>query len=128
MILSDPPPDHPQFSEEKYRELLWHLLLRGHDALFMWSPRDQALKESQLAHQVYAESHEYRDFLAHGTPVSFTVPKQPGPVVSALRRDDRLLVRRTDFTDTDAVVELEVDGRVLQVPRLEGSCQVMTLD
>ncbi len=128
VILSDPPPDHPQFGEEKYRELLWHLLLRGHDALFMWSPQDQALKESQLAHRVYAESHEYRDFLAHGTPVSFTVPKQPGPVVSALRWDDRVLVRRTDFTDTDAVVELEVDGRTLGVPRLEGSCRIMALD
>ena len=128
VILSDPPPDHPQFGEEKYRELLWHLLLRGHDALFMWSPHDQALKESQLAHQVYAESHEYRDFLAHGTPVSFTVPKQPGPVVSALRRDDRVLVRRTDFTAADAAVELQVDGRTLSVPRLEGSCQILALD
>ncbi|MCY3735196.1 MAG: hypothetical protein OXG13_02270 [Gemmatimonadaceae bacterium] len=128
VILSDPPPDHPQFGEEKYHELLWHLLLRGHDALFMWSPHDQALKESQLAHQVYAESHAYRDFLAHGTPVSFTVPKQPGPVVSALRWDDRLLVRRTDFTDTDAVVELEVDGRTLGVPRLEGGCRILMLD
>ena len=128
VILTDPPPPHQQFSEEKYQEILWHLLLRGHDGLFMWSPKNEALKESQLAHRVYAASHPYRDFLLHGEPVAFAVPTRPGPVVSALRLGKQLLVRRTDFDDTREPVELQVDGRTIRVPRADGECQLFELE
>ena len=121
-------PGVKQFSEENYQELLWHLLLRGHDTFFMWSPKTEALKESRLAHQVYAASHPYLEFLAHGESVSFAVPTRPGPVLSALKLDKRLLVRRTDFDENRDTIPLYVEGQTIQVPRLEGSCQVFELD
>ena len=116
-----------QFSETKYRELLWHLLLRGHDTFFMWSPQDQALKESQLVHQVYAASHPYRDFLSAGKPLEFAIPPNPGAVVSALKLGSRLLVRRTDFDADQRPVPLLVDGQTIPVPRRGGSCQIIEL-
>jgi len=126
------PPENPdpavqQFSREKYTELLWHLLLRGHDGFFVWSPRAEALEESQLVHRVYAASHPYRDFLAEGIPVTFAVPRRPGPVVSGLRLGNRLLVRRTDFDAQSSSVTLVVDGQTIDVPRAEGRCQVLDL-
>jgi len=94
----------------------------------MWSPKSEALKESQLVHQIYAASHPYRDFLLHGEPVTFTVPTHPGPVVSALRRGNQLLVRRTDFDATQDPVELQVGGRTIRVPRVDGQCQIFELE
>lgn len=112
-----------QFSEEKYQELLWHLLLRGHNGLFMWCPQEQAAVETRLLHQVYAESLQYREFLEHGEPITFDVPHQPGPVVSGLKLENRLLLRRTDFDDRKTAVPLRVDGVTVEVPRIEGRCQ-----
>ena len=116
-----------QFSETKYRELLWHLLLRGHDTFFMWSPQNEALKESQLVHEVYAASHRYREFLSAGQALEFAIPKEPGAVVSALKLGSRLLVRRTDFDANQMPVPLQVGGQTIQVPRREGSCQIIEL-
>ncbi len=126
------PPENPdpsvrQFSREMYMELLWHLLLRGHDSLFLWSPRDEALEESQLVHRVYAASHPYREFLVKGNPVTFDVPSRPSPVVSGLHLGDRLLVRRTDFDGRTSSVTLRVNGQTIDVPRAEGRCQVFEL-
>jgi len=125
-------PPHPdprvrQMSEWAYRELLWHMLLRGHDAFFLWCPTEEFEQELRPLHQVYAESLEYRDFLAQGEPVCFQVPKQPGPVVSALKLGDQLLVRRTDFDDTQTPVPLSVHGETLQVERAQGRCQILPL-
>ena len=124
----NPDPAAKQLSAEKYRELLWHLLLRGHDAFFSWSPRDEALAESHLAHDVYRESHAYREFLLEGEPVTFQVPPEPGPVVSALRRGDRLLVIRSDFDDRRKPVSLEIDGVRVEVERTDGRPQVLVLE
>lgn len=123
----NPDPSVKQLSAEKYQELLWHLLLRGHDGLFLWSPKDEALEESQLVHQVYRESHAYREFLLQGTPVEFSVPDEPGPVVSALKLGSRLLVRRTDFGPETEPVSLRVGDVEVLVPRLEGRCQILEL-
>ena len=119
-----------QFSEGKYQELLWHLLLRGHDGLFVWCPRQQTAVETRLVHSVYAESLQYQEFLSDGEPITFAVPPQPGPVVSGLKLGNRLLLRRTDFDDRESVVSLVVDGLTVEVPRLEGRCQVsgLTID
>ncbi len=128
---TEPPPNldpaAKQLSPEKFRELLWHLLLRGHDAFFSWSPRDEALEESRLVHDVYRESHAYREFLLEGEPVTFQVPPEPGPVVSALRRGDQLLVLRSDFDDRDDPVALEVDGATVEVERAGASPRVVDL-
>lgn len=116
-----------QFSENMYQELLWHLLLRGHDTLFMWCPLDQTVQETRLVHQVYAASLEYRDFLESGTPINFDVPPQPSPVISGIRLGDYLLLRRTDFDDTRADVTLTVDGFTFEVPRVLGKCMIKSL-
>ena len=96
------PPDNSdpavrQFSAARYRDLLWHLLLRGHDGLFLWCQQDELADEVRLVHDVYSESLAHRDFLEDGAPVSFDVPSQPGTVVSGLRVGNRVLTRRTDF-------------------------------
>jgi hypothetical protein len=116
-----------QFSETKYQELLWHMLLRGTDTFFLWSPRQEAAKEIRLVHQVYAEAQEYGEFLSKGRPIAFTVPKQPGPVISGLRLDDRILLRRTDFGKTDESVEITVDGKTIEVEIPPGRCRILSL-
>jgi hypothetical protein len=93
----------------------------------MWSPQQEGLKKSQLVQQVYAPSHAYRNFLANGQVVTFAVPAQPGPVVSALRLGTQLLVRRTDFDDRETPILLQVDGQTIDVHRLKGHCQVFEL-
>jgi len=112
-----------QFSEEKYRELLWHLLLRGHDTFFLWCMSNELEKEIKLVHQVYAESLEHNGFIQRGTPVSFDVPKSAGSVVSGLRLGNRILARRTDFADATAqAIELTLDdGSLVEVAPDAGS-------
>lgn len=127
------PPDKPdpsvkQFSEEKYQELLWHMLLRGVDAFFLWSPKDEAAKEIRLLHPVYAAAQEYGEFLEKGTPICFDVPKQPGPVVSGLQLGNRVLVRRTEFGDSQGPVEVKVGSKTLKVEAKPGECQVLTVE
>ena len=116
-----------QMSEWCYQELLWHLLLRGTDTFFLWCTADKNQKEVQLLHPVWAAAQEYGEFLEKGDPVTFEVPGQPGPVVSGLRIGDRVLVRRTDFTETQEPVTLTVGGCPLSVPRVDGACQVLRL-
>jgi hypothetical protein len=94
---NNPDPTVRQLSAGRYRELLWHLLLRGHDGLFLWCQQHELADEVRLLHDVYSESMAHHDFLRHGVPVSFDVPKQPGTVVSGLRIGNRVLARRTDF-------------------------------
>jgi hypothetical protein len=120
-----PDPNVRALSREMYQELLWHLLLRGHDALFLWSPKAEALEEVQIVHEVYRESHQYRDFLAEGVPIAFDVPKKAGPIVSALRKGTTLLVRRTDFDSSEEPVFLDVSGFRVSVPRNPGTTQLI---
>jgi len=127
------PPENPdpkvlQFSKNKYRELLWHLLLRGHDTFFLWCTADELHNEIRLVHEVYAEAMAYRGFLDRGTPVSFAVPRQPGSVVSGLRLNDRVLVRRTEFGKGDITpLSLKLaDGGTIVVP-LQAGLHVLTI-
>lgn len=110
-----------------WRELLWHALLRGHDAFFLWCPARDVAAEIVPLHAVFAESLAHADFLEKGTAVSFDVPAAPGPVISGLRLGSRVLVRRTDFTDTTAPAVLRVGKARLQIPRLNGRCRVFAL-
>ena len=123
----DPDPAVKQFSSEMYKELLWHMLLRGHDTFFLWCPDEEIAQEVRPLHEAWAAALEYRGFLDKGEPVTFAVPKQPGPVVSALRLGNRLLVRRTDFDGRREPVELRVGERTVRVSRADGQCQVLTL-
>lgn len=128
---SPPPNPDPlvhQFSKENYQELLWHLLLRGHDAFALWCPRAQVGPETRLVQEVYAAALEYTEFLERGGPVNFDVPARPGPVLSGLKLGRRVLVRRTDFDDNPSPVQLQLAGQTLRVPRADGRCQVLGLD
>ena len=117
-----------QMSERAYQELLWHMLLRGTDGLFLWAREHEWGKETQLLHEVYAASLEYADWLNEGVPINFEVPKQPGVVISGLRRGDRVLVRRTDFGKAEAKpVTIEVAGRKLTVLPAPGKCQILEI-
>ena len=123
----EPDPAVRQFSTEKYQELLWHMLLRGHDTFFLWSPQTEIEQELRPLHEVWAAALEHREFLDKGTPVTFAVPSKPGPVVSALRLGDRLLVRRTDFDDSRGPAPLAVGDRTVEIPRRDGQCQIVKL-
>jgi hypothetical protein len=116
-----------QFSEAKYKELLWHMLLRGTDTFFLWCGRQEAAKEIQLVHQVYAEAQQYGRFLSKGRPINFGVPKQPGTVISGLKLADRVLIRRTDFTRMTEPVEITVDDRNIKVGSAALRCQIISL-
>ena len=103
------------------------MLLRGHDTFFLWSPESEWKKEVQLLHSVWAAAQEYGEFLEKGTPINFDVPQQPGPVVSGLRLGQRVLVRRTDFTDTHEPVKLPVGKATLIVPRTISRTMIINL-
>ena len=114
-----------QFGEDKYQELLWHMLLRGTDTFFLWCRKEEAAKEIKLVHQVYSEAQQYGEFLSNGRPVNFSVPKWPGTVISGLRLGDRVLVRRTDFKKTSQPVEIVIDDKRIKVENVPGHCQVI---
>ncbi|MFZ4394383.1 MAG: hypothetical protein ACOYOU_02010 [Kiritimatiellia bacterium] len=121
------PPDFAELREATYKELVWHLLLRGADSFILWAPGDEA-REMKPLHAVYAESLEYPDFFERGTPVAFDLPEQPGVVVSAMKWQDKLLVRRTDFAETAAQVTIKVEGKRIVVPVAAGKCQVLEME
>jgi hypothetical protein len=122
-----PDPAVQQFSARGYQELLWHMLLRGSDTFFLWCVHRELAQEVRLVHEIYADSLRFKEFLEDGEPVIFDVPQTEGPVLSALRLGDRLLVRRTDFSDHPRPVPLRSGDRIVDVPRVEGECQILTL-
>lgn len=126
------PPKDPdaavrQFSEAGYIELLWHMLLRGHDGLAMWCMPAEIVVETKLVQGVFAESLRFSDFILKGRPVAFDVPASPGAVVSALRLGDRLLVRRTDFGGRAGDISIPVDGQRVPIPAAPGKCQIIAM-
>jgi hypothetical protein len=128
------PPENPdprvkQFSAEKYRELLWHMLLRRTDTFFLWCLPEETGREIRLLHPVWAAAQEFGEFLDKGVPINYRVSKIPAPVVSGLRLGNRVLLRRTDFgPKSDAPVEVEVGCFRLKVDSKPGQCQIMELD
>lgn len=118
-----------QFSEEAYRELVWHVTLRGVDALFLWCMSSEYAKEVELLHGVWSQTLRFADFLTYGEPVLFDVPDEPGPVVSAVRWNGQLLVRRTDFgIGHDGPVDIQVAGKTYRVPKTAGKCKIIELN
>ena len=68
-----------------------------------------------------------REFLSAGMPINFSVPKQPGAVISGLRLGDRVLVRRTDFTKTSDPVEIAIDDKRVNVGVAPKNCQIISI-
>ncbi len=116
-----------QFSEDKFQELLWHMLLRGTDTFFLWCRKQEAAKEIQLVHQVYAEALQYGEFLSKGEPINFSVPKQPGTVISGLKLAGRVLLRRTDFGESREPVGIGIANRRLKIWPAPRQCQIVSL-
>lgn len=93
-------------SDGAYHDLLWHIFLRGHDGLFVWSSMSEAYKESIAAYTVFRESLCYPDFIESGKSVGFHLPEVPGTILSARQFGNKLLVMRSDFgqaTDTPCI-------------------------
>jgi hypothetical protein len=104
------------------------MLLRGTDTFYLWCAEKEYGPEVRLLHEVYAAAQQYGDFLEKGTPVSFAVPREPGPVVSGLRLGNRVLIRRTDFGRPVEPVEVMIGARKMTVPSSPGRCQILRLD
>ena len=113
-------PEVPQMSEEAHKELIWHLYLRGTDGLMMWCTAEETTQEIRLITEVMDGMLAHREFIAEGEPVMFNVPNEPGTVVSGLRLGDRLLVRRTDFSDNQEAIRGVVGNRIVEIPRRDG--------
>lgn len=117
----EPAPHVQQFSKEKYQELLWHLLLRGHDTFFLWCLGNELGIEVELLHQVYRESLAYNGFLEAGTPIGFDVPEEAGVVISGLRQGNQVLVMRTDFRSNAHPTMLQISpSEEVRVPANSG--------
>ena len=118
----------PQMSANAYQELLWHLLLRGHDILCSWTPMNELEEEIRLVQQVYDASLPYSEWITEGTPITFDVPTEQGPVISGVRLGNRVLVRRSDFGEPVGSIDVIVDGRTISVPSMPGTMQVFELE
>ena len=130
-------------SESAYKELLWHLLLRGHDTFFLWCMADELASEIRLVHEVCAAAarslrprgwliHPYRGFLERGEPVCFDVPQEPSTIISGLQLGDQVLVRRTEFESqsnspsTRTIQLAQNSSQQIEVPAAAGNHVVAT--
>ncbi len=127
VVTDNPDPNVKQMSEESYKELLWHMLLRGTDTFFMWCPKEDDAKEVQLVYNVYAAAQQYGEFLEHGMPVNFDVPEKPDTVISGLVLRDRVLIRRTDFGASREPVEIMIGTKKVSVDYAPGTCRILDL-
>lgn len=117
-----------QMSRHSYQELLWHLLLRGHDIFFSWCMKEEIETEMTLLQEVYNNSLNYNDWLQSGRPVLFEVPAKESSVVSGVKLNNQVLVRRTDFTDNKKAVKCIIDDKIIMVPYKPGECQIITIE
>lgn len=127
------PHDNPdknvkQMSPNYYKELLWHLLLRGHDLFYSWCWEDEIVTEMSFLQEVYDNSLKYNNWIISGRPVFFDVPTQEKSVISAVKLNNKVLVRRTDFTDFTEDISLEIDNVQIIVPFKPGECQIIYLE
>jgi hypothetical protein len=123
----EPDPSVVQMSEESYQELLWHMLLRNTSTLAMWCGPNENAQEVRLIHEVWAAAQEYGDFLDKGLPINFDIPSRPGTVISGLILEEKVLVRRTDFSDNTESVTILAGSKPISVPYAPGKCQVISL-
>jgi hypothetical protein len=115
-------------SKESYQELLWHMLLRGTDAFFMWSEEEEFPEEVRLLHEVYADAQQFGEFLDHGMPITFDVPDTSGIVISGLSLGDSMLIRRTDFGTNHEPVKMLTGTKIITVDYSPGICRKIPLN
>jgi hypothetical protein len=116
-----------QLSKECYQELLWHMLLRGTDAFFLWCTDIENPDEVKLLHEVYAEAQRYGRYLDKGIPITFDLPSEPGTVVSGLALGDSVLLRRTDFDQNHDNVQILAGTSLIDVGYAPGKCSVISI-
>ncbi len=116
-----------QLSRECYQELLWHMLLRGNDAFFLWCMDNEYPEEVRLLHEVYAEAQKYGRYLDNGIPISFDLPQKPGSVISGLALGDSVLVRRTDFDENHEPLQIFAGTKLITVKPDRGRCVILSL-
>jgi len=116
-----------QLSKECYQELLWHMLLRGTDAFFLWCMDNENPEEVKLLHEVFAEAQRYGRYLDHGVPITFDLPSGPGTVISGLALGDSVLLRRTDFDDNLQPVQILAGTTIINVRSDPGRCYILPL-
>jgi hypothetical protein len=76
-----------QFSESAYRELLWHMLLRGHDTFFLWCPPQEIAREVRPLHEVWTAALECAaPAPLHLGSVTLEVPRASGNQILQLPR------------------------------------------
>ncbi|HEY8666876.1 MAG TPA: hypothetical protein VIL86_09435 [Tepidisphaeraceae bacterium] len=129
-MMDAPPKADPAIkpiNDGKYQEFLFHAMMRHHDSFFCFASGLDAVGEMMLVQAVYGNAMEYRDYLEKGEVVSWDLPEKPGPVISAIKLGNSLLVRRTDFTDDKEPVTLKIGDKTISVPRADGKCQVIPL-
>jgi len=124
---STPDPAIKQLSSGSYQELLWHMLLRGTDGLFLWCMENENAEEIRLLDEVYADAQQYGRFLDKGIPINYDLPDKPGTVISGLLLGDSLLVRRTDFGSDHGPVTIMAGTASVRIPFNPGTCQVISL-
>jgi hypothetical protein len=122
---SSPDTSVKQMTSECYQELLWHMLLRGTDAFFLWAEKEEYPEEVRLLHEVYAEAQRFGRFLDRGMPVTFDVPSGPGAVISGLILGDSLLVRRTDFGSSHDPVTIFAGLTPVTIDYSPGVCKII---
>lgn len=125
--VSDLKQEPVQMSRESYKELLWHMILRGTDTFFMWSDKEEYPDEVRLVQEVYAEAQQYGRFLDRGLPVTFDIPSQQGTVVSGLTLGDSVLLRRTDFGSNHEPVSIMAGTKTVTVEFNPGKCKIISL-
>lgn len=102
-------PDNPSpavrfgMNNALWRELQFHLWLRGADGMYIFDlgmpggfvTADMSFHSVETVRSVYDQMLGYRDFLDHGQPMNFQVPRMfsDEPIWSGLRLKDRCLVR-----------------------------------
>lgn len=114
------PEDFVPLSREKYKELLWHLLLRRHNTFCLWSPLNEMAEEIKVLHEVYSESFKYNDFLLNGKVIFWDVPEEPDTVISGLKLKNKLLIIRSDFKEEKKVIKIKVDSKKIEIPVVSG--------
>ncbi|MGI6572250.1 MAG: hypothetical protein ACOX19_02210 [Fermentimonas sp.] len=124
---NNPDPEVKQMGKEAYKELLWHLLLRGNDMFFSWCTSEELEIEMELLQSVYNSSLEYNQWFESGRPITFDVPVDEKHVISGLLLNQKILVRRTDFIEHPGPITIFVNGAALSVPHRPGECQIITL-
>ena len=112
-----------QFSEQNYQELLWHMLLRGHDTFFLWCVKKESPKEIALLHKTWAAAQQFGQFLDNGTPIFFDIPSQPSTIISGLRLNNKVLIRRTDFTKNNQPIKLTINSSTITIQIGRASCR-----